>query len=110
MGTILALAALWAVSGYIMGATLEIVLKTIGLVPYPFGTIFASINVIIGMLLFKGIVRNSVADRIFFEVPSPDDEGYMPIGCLWAIPANLLIVGLVLWFLAFIIQLLFPEQ
>jgi hypothetical protein len=81
---ILALAGLWGASGYVIGAVIE----TIGFDDYSFSTIFASLNLIIGMSLFLGITKDPTAERIFFEGPGKDDEGrgYPQIGCLWLMP------------------------
>lgn len=103
LGLILALAGFWAVSGYVIGLAVEI-----GIVPYPpLKVILASINVILGMMLFLGITRDPTAERIFFEGPRQDEEGLPAIGCLWAMPASLLILGLMMWFVAIILRFIF---
>jgi hypothetical protein len=93
-GLIVGLAALWAISGYIIGAALE----AFGLNSYSLGIIIASLNVIIGMLWLKGIIRDPVGDRLFFEGPASDEEGDIRIGCLWVMPAVLGFIGILLWF------------
>jgi uncharacterized membrane protein len=110
LGLILALAALWAISGYAIGAAIEIITTEIlGLDPYPLGVIMASINVIIGLLLFKGITRDPTAERIFFEGPGNGGEGDIRVGCLWVMPATLLLYGLLLWFVALLFRFFLPK-
>jgi hypothetical protein len=104
---ILALATLWASSGYIIGIAIE----TAGLEAYPLRVIFASLNVILGMSLFLGITKDPTVERFFFEGPGEDDkgQGYPQIGCLWAMPVGLLILGLLMWFWAIMLRLIFPQ-
>jgi hypothetical protein len=102
---ILALAGFWAVSGYAIGAAIE----ALGLDQYPFGIIVASLNLILGMLLFLGITKDPTADRIFFEGPRRDEPGYPAIGCLWGLPISLLIMGLSMWVVAIFVRLIFPR-
>jgi hypothetical protein len=100
LGLILLLASLWAVSGYIIGIALE----TSG-IPYPpLKIILASLNVIIGMLLFQGVTHDPTAERIFFEGADNKGEGDIRVGCLWLIPASLLLLGLLMWFWAIILR------
>jgi uncharacterized membrane protein len=99
---ILALTGLWAFSGYLIGSVLDV----FGITGYPFGIIGASINVIIGLLWLKGIIRDPVGDRLFFEGPSGDESGDLRIGCLWAMPVVLAFIGLFLWLWAVIFRFL----
>lgn len=103
-GSILSLAAVWAISGYVLGLTIEIM----G-IPYPMGNVLASLNVIIGMLLFLNVTSNPRFERIFFEGPRPDDEGYIPVGCLWVIPMNLLVIGLPMLLFVTVLRIIFPK-
>jgi len=80
LALILALASFWAVGGYIIGATIEFIIELIGGEPYSWSIILASINIIIGMLLFKGVIQDPTAERLFFEGPSGDGEGDFRIG------------------------------
>jgi uncharacterized membrane protein len=100
LALILVLAGLWAVSGYMIGVALE----TAGISYPPLKVILASLNVIMGMLLFQGITRDPTAERIFFNGPEPDGEGDMRVGCLWLIPASLLFFGLLMWVWAIILR------
>lgn len=104
----LILAALWAASGYALGGALE----AMG-IPYPpIKVVFASINVILGLTLFLGITRDPTAERIFFEGPGEDDDiggGYPQVGCLWFMPASLLIFGLLMWLWAIVLQFILPK-
>jgi len=97
---ILVLASLWAISGYVIGLAIEV-----ALIPYaPLKVIFASLNLIIGMLLFKGVVHDTTAERIFFEGPKPDEEGLPAVGCLWIMPVSLIFVGVLMLFWAIILR------
>jgi|JFJP01.1.fsa_nt_gi hypothetical protein len=99
-GWIIILALFWAISGYVIGAAFEYV----G-VPYRVGLMLASVNVIIGMLLLKGVISDSFGDRMFFEGPKGnDDGGDIRVGCLWLIPANWLLIGGVLWLGAILVR------
>lgn len=105
LGLILALAGLWAVGGYFMGLALEI----IGFDTYRLSIILASLNVIIGLLLFLFITKDPVADRIFFGRAESDDEGNPAVGCLWILPMFILLIGVSMWFWANVIRLIFPK-
>ena len=94
LGLIVGLAALWAISGYIIGTALE----AFDLNSYSFGIIIASLNTIIGMLWLKGIIGDPVGDHLFFEGPASDEEGDIRIGCLWVFPIVLGFIGTLLWF------------
>jgi hypothetical protein len=104
LGLILALAGLWAISGYVIGVALELIITTVDLNSYPISIILASVNVIIGLLLFKGITRDPTAERFFYEGPGNDGEGDLRIGCLWVIPATLLLYGLLMWLVAILFR------
>lgn len=102
LGLILALALLWALGGYLIGLGVEI-----ALIPYPpLKIILASLNVIIGLTLFLGITRDPTAERLFFEGPAVNQEGDIRVGCLWMIPASLVLIGLFVVILGFVFRLL----
>ena len=84
-----------------------IALETAGLPYPPLKVILASLNVIIGILLFLGITRDPTAERIFFEGPRENEAGRPAIGCLWLMPVSLLVLGLVMWLVAIILRLMF---
>ena len=107
LGLILALAAFWAVSGYVVGLSIELFLGLLGLTPPTLTVILASVNVIIGMLLFKGITHDPTAERIFFEGPEPEGEGDLRIGCLWGLPLTLLLIGLQLLVVTILLRVFF---
>lgn len=104
---ILFLAGLWAVSGYMIGTALE----TIGFAAYRLSVILASVNLILGMVLFLRITKDPTAERIFFQGPDQDTDrrGYPQIGCLWLLPIVLLIYGASMWLWAIILRFVFPE-
>jgi hypothetical protein len=106
---ILALAALWAISGYAIGEAIKFFVEGFGVTILPLGVILASINLIIGMLLFKGITRDPTAERIFFEGPEKKGEGNLNVGCLWVMPVSLLLIGLYVWLVVGILRLIFPK-
>lgn len=102
---ILALAGLWAVSGYAIGIAIE----AMGIDYPPLKIILASLNLILGMTLFLGITHDPTAERIFLEGRKPNDPGQPAIGCLWLMPVSLLIFGLSMWFVAMVIRLIFSK-
>lgn len=67
LGLILGLAAFWAISGYVVGVSVELFLELLGLTPLTLTVMLASVNVIMGMLLFKGITHDPTAERIFLR-------------------------------------------
>ncbi len=101
---ILALASLWSVGGYAIGVAIEAILE----INYPIGIIVASLNLILGLTLFLGITHDPTAERIFFKGPESDELGLPAIGCLWLLPLGLLIFGLLMWFVAILMRLIFP--
>jgi hypothetical protein len=101
---ILALAILWAIGGYTFGKAIEIIVETLNGDAYQIGIILASVNVIIGMLLFKGITRDPTAERIFFNGPNNEGEGDIRVGCLWFLPATLLLYGLLMGLVALLFR------
>lgn len=102
---VLALATLWAGSGYAIGMGIEAMFRT----GYPAGIIVVSLNVILGLSLFLGITSDPTAERIFFEGPHPNEPGLLKIGCLWVLPLSLFIVGLMWWIVAFLVRFIFPS-
>lgn len=109
LGLILALAALWAISGYVIGVATELFVESFALETYPFGVIIASINVIVGMSLFKGVTRDPTAERVFFvgfERTAGETEVDIRVGCLWLIPTVLLLYGISFGFVTFLMRIL----
>src|SRR5688572_14533477 len=101
---ILVLATFWAIGGYMIGLAIE----TAG-IPYPpLKVILASLNVIIGMLLFKGVTQDPTAERLFFEGAKAGGEGDLRVGCLWFLPASLALMGLLMWLWALLLRFIFP--
>lgn len=103
-GLILALALLWAGSGYALGAALE------ALIPVPFTTyspslLLAGLNLLIGLLLFKRMINDPTTERFFFEGPKNDNEGDLRIGCLWVAPLALLVYSALSWLVAVLLRL-----
>ncbi len=105
LSLILILAGLWAISGYMIGLALE----TVGISYPPLKIILASINVVIGMMLFQGVTRDPTGARMFFEGPEHDAEGDIRVGCLWMLPASLLIFGTVMWIVGLLLRFFFPR-
>jgi uncharacterized membrane protein len=100
LALILVFAALWASGGYLVGLAIEI-----ALIPYPsLKIILAALNVIVGLLLLLGITRDPTTERLFFEGPSTPGGGDIRIGCLWAMPASLLLIGLFTWVTAILLR------
>ena len=104
LGLILGLAALWAIGGYAIGTAIEFIIETLNGDVYSMGIILASVNVIIGMLLFKGITRDPTAERIFFNGPSNEGEGDIRVGCVWFLPTTLLLYGLLMGLVALLFR------
>lgn len=100
-GKIVALAIFWALGGFAIGLAFE----AAGIHYPPLKFILASLNVIWGMLLFQGITRDPTAERLFFEGPEPEGEGDIRVGCLWLLPAALMVWGLVMWVIALLLRL-----
>ena len=96
------MATLWAVGGYLIGLALEMTFFP----DTPIRIILVSVNVLLGLLLLKGITRDPTAERLFYEGPRPDEEGSPAIGCLWLLPVSLLFVGVLLWLWAVILRLI----
>lgn len=92
LGLILALAALWGLSGYALG----IALGYFGFSYPPLKTIIASSNIVIGMLMLKGIISTPRGDRLFFNGPTGDEDGDPRIGCLWGLPLTFLFLAILL--------------
>lgn len=91
---ILALAVLWALGGFLMGAALNALLDTSWLVPC------TAVNVIMGMVLLLLVTRNDYARHLFYEGAQGDEPGLMPLALLWVFPFILILVGVVWWVLA----------
>ncbi len=104
LALILALASLWSVGGYAIGLAIQ----AMGVAYPPLKIIFASLNVIIGLVLFLGITRDPTANRIFFEGPRLNESGLPAIGCLWLAPISLLIFGLASWLVTIFMRFIFP--
>ncbi|GEM_PF-1840159 len=105
VGLILGMTSLWAVGGYMAGTALE----TIGFNSYPLSTICASVNVIIGLFLFKDLTRDPKSERYFFEKGPFGNLQHPTVGCLWMFPLLLLIIGVSMWFWAIVLKFILPE-
>ncbi len=105
LGKILALAGLWAVSGYLIGLALEI----IGFDTYRLAIIIASLNVILGMMIFLRNTNDPADERAFFETSIIFSPGEPNVGCLWLMPLIALTLGVSMWIWAIILRLIFPE-
>ncbi|MDM8518455.1 hypothetical protein QUF64_00295 [Anaerolineales bacterium HSG6] len=90
---ILVLGLFWGVSGYVVGASFEF-----AGIPYQLGLMCGSLNLIIGMVLLKGLISTPRGDRMFFVGPQRDEDGDWRVGCLWLLPGTIFIIGLVSWF------------
>jgi hypothetical protein len=107
IGHILALAILWAVSGYAMGTAVEHIMVTLRVeYHYSIAVIFASINLIIGMFSLKHIISEPIGDKMFFHGPEGESDGDIRVGCLWVAPATFLLYGLLAWLVALLFRFL----
>lgn len=93
MGLMLFLAILWGGGGYVVG----IALQSSGILYPPLSVILAGVNLVIGLMLFLGVTKDPTAERMFFEGPAVDEDGDVRIGCLWLLPASILVFGLTMW-------------
>jgi lysylphosphatidylglycerol synthetase-like protein (DUF2156 family) len=91
---IFALALLWALSGFLMGAAINALFSTSWLVPC------TALNVITGLILLLLMTRNDYARHIFYEGAQGEEPGLMPLALLWVFPFILILVGIVWWLLA----------
>jgi hypothetical protein len=107
LGRILALASLWAIGGYLIGTSLEM----IGFNDYPWRTICAGLNLVIGLTLFKLITDNPTIEQAFFghKKIAPDHPITLIVRGLWMLPLLLLWVGVMMWLWAWVIRLIFLE-
>jgi len=103
LGRILALGCLWGVGGYMAGMALEM----IGFNRYPLSTICAAINLILGMILLKTILRYQFIDDAFFKGAEADQAGYIIVRGLWFLPIMGVIIGGSMWFWAIILHFIF---
>jgi len=103
LGRILALASLWIMGGYTAGTALEM----IGFDSYPLSTICAAINLIVGMLLLKTMLRYQFIDDAFFKGAEADQAGYIIVRGLWLLPIVGVIIGGSMWLWAIILRFIF---
>jgi uncharacterized membrane protein len=109
LGWICVLALFWALGGYMVGVALKAFIAFFGITThYPLSFIMAMINLIIGLLLFQGVIRDPTAERLFFQGPQGSEEGHLNVGCLWVLPASLILSGLLLWLVMSVLRWLFP--
>lgn len=93
----LVLAVIWLVSGYSMTAAIG--LST----PWPI--ICGVANVITGLLLLQIITRSPKGWKLFYYGPENDEEGYLPVGLLYALPLGLLGWAIIIWFVRWLFGL-----
>ncbi|MDM8527815.1 hypothetical protein QUF58_06315 [Anaerolineales bacterium HSG24] len=105
VGLILGMTSLWAIGGLMAGLALE----TVGFNSHPLSIGCASVNVLIGLFLFKDITREPKTERYFFEHGPFGDLQHPTVGCLWMFPLLLLILGTSMWFWATLLNAIFPE-
>jgi hypothetical protein len=89
---VIAFAALWFLAGYL--ATLLVGhFSELPLNPAQFGLI----SVLIGLIALVSRLQTEQGRQLFFEGPEPDEDGDLILGCLWAIPLQVLLVTLIGW-------------
>ena len=90
---IVALAALWAVTGAVVGWGLGSLYGVNWIVPC------GLLNMITGLVLLLLVTRNATARRIFYEGPSQAEERSFAVAVLWALPVAVALAGLIWWLL-----------
>lgn len=91
---ILALAALWTLSGFLIGLAIEALFGTPWVIPC------TALNLIAGMVMLLLVTRDDRARRMFYEGPREDELGSPLVGLLWAFPLTLMIIAVIWWLLA----------
>ena len=104
-GLIIGMTSLWAVGGFMTGLALE----TIGFNSYRLSVACMSINVLLGLFLFKDITREPQTERYFFENGPLGDLHHPTVGCLWMFPLLLIILGSSMWLWAMLLNTIFPK-
>lgn len=92
------MAALWGVTGIIVGVGLSAYVGVNWLMEC------GSLNMAIGMILLQLVTRSETGRRIFYEGIHEEDELHLGIIFLWGLPVSMTLAG-VLWWL---IGQLFP--
>lgn len=95
---VIGLAILWALGGLGFGLAMQAFFSGQWAVPC------ASLNLIAGMVLLLLVTRSEQARRIFYEGPRENEPGLPIIGLLWVVPLALLLVGLIWWLVAQLLQ------
>jgi len=100
------LAILWASSGYFIGLMIEYSLHTLQIdYDYQVALMCGSINLIVGLIWLKFIIRDTLGDQMFFVGPIGNQDGDIRVGCLWSVPFVMIIYGLLGWIIAFLLRL-----
>jgi len=104
LGLILALAILWAGSGYAIGIAFKTVIG-VQFTTYSPRLLLGCLNLIVGLLWLKGMISEPTTERLFFEGPKNDNEGDIRIGCLWVAPLALLVYSGFMWLATILLRL-----
>lgn len=99
------LAILWFLSGYVIGAGLDLLhtAEVLGLA-VPMASLCGLLNLLIGFLLLLRVISKDRPWRMFYEGPRPGEEGEFVVGVLWAMPIALLLGGVVLWLVGVLLR------
>jgi len=90
---IIALAALWAVTGAVVGLGLSSLYGVNWIMPC------GLLNMIAGLILLLLVTRDETARRIFYEGPSHERERSLAVAILWALPVAAALAGVIWWLL-----------
>jgi uncharacterized membrane protein len=90
---IMALAALWALTGAVVGWGLGSLYGVNWVLPC------GLLNMITGLILLLLVTRNDTARRIFYEGAGHPEERSFAVALLWALPAAAALAGVIWWLL-----------
>jgi hypothetical protein len=96
---IIALAALWAVTGAVVGLGLRSLYGVNWIAPC------GLLNMIIGLILLLLVTRNETTHRIFYEGPGNEEDLSLAVAALWALPVAAALAGVIWWLLGKLVPL-----
>jgi len=91
-------AALWAVSGYLLGLAAQSVFS----LSSNLGIYCGAANLILGLLALLWVHRSSRLSRLFYVGPRDNERGSSLIAALWSLPIAILFWALVFFIIGWV--------
>ena len=94
-------AGIWFLAGFMLTIVLDFFIGS------PLGYLQGGlISTVIGLVSLLPIIHTERGRRLFFEGPEEDEDGDLLIGCLWLIPAQIILLSILAMLVWIVLQLM----